>query len=85
MLRQEQIVMGTSGTVLDWIMKKKVSLSLSLSLSFLHTLLPSPTTKVLLLFNQVIDPQRITMFVLDEADVMIDQQGQQDQTIRIQK
>lgn len=25
------------------------------------------------------------MFVLDEADVMIDQQGQQDQTVRIQK
>jgi len=25
------------------------------------------------------------MFVLDEADVMIDLQGQQDQTIRIQK
>ena len=24
------------------------------------------------------------MFVLDESDVMIDQQGQQDQTIRIQ-
>ena len=24
--RQEQIVMGTSGTVLDWILKKKVSL-----------------------------------------------------------
>ena len=90
MLRQEQIVMGTSGTVLDWIMKKKVSLSLSLSLSLsfslLCTYLPSPITKVLLLlFNQVIDPQRITMFVLDEADVMIDQQGQQDQTIRIQK
>ena len=97
-LRQEQIVMGTSGTILDWIMKKKVSLSfslslslspslsLSLSLSLLCTFLPSPTTKVLLLlFNQVIDPQRITMFVLDEADVMIDQQGQQDQTIRIQK
>lgn len=24
-LRPEQIIMGTSGTVLDWIMKKKVS------------------------------------------------------------
>ena len=35
--------------------------------------------------TQVIDPKKITMFVLDEADVMIDQQGQQDQTIRIQK
>ena len=31
------------------------------------------------------DPSKIVMFVLDEADVMIDQQGQQDQTIRIQK
>ena len=35
--------------------------------------------------QQVIDPNKINMFVLDEADVMIDQQGQQDQTIRIQK
>ena len=48
--------MGTSGTTLDWILKKKV-----------------------------IDPQKVTVFVLDEADVMIDQQGQQDQTIRIQR
>ncbi len=35
--------------------------------------------------TQVVDPSKIVMFVLDEADVMIDQQGQQDQTIRIQK
>ena len=55
-LRSEHVIMGTSGTVLDWMLKKRV-----------------------------IDPARITMFVLDEADVMIDQQGQQDQTIRIQK
>lgn len=54
--RTEHIVMGTSGTTLDWILKKKV-----------------------------IDPKKVTMFVLDEADVMIDQQGQQDQTIRIQR
>lgn len=54
--RTEQVVMGTSGTMLDWILKRKV-----------------------------IDPKKVTMFVLDEADVMIDQQGQQDQTIRIQK
>ena len=54
--RTEHIVMGTSGTTLDWILKKKV-----------------------------IDPQKVTVFVLDEADVMIDQQGQQDQTIRIQR
>ena len=38
--RQEQIVMGTSGTMLDWVMKKKV-LSLSLSLP------PSPHWHVL--------------------------------------
>ena len=55
-LRREHIIMGTSGTVLDWVLKKRV-----------------------------IDPKKITMFVLDEADIMIDQQGQQDQTIRIQK
>ena len=34
---------------------------------------------------RVFDPSKITMFVLDEADVMIDTQGQQDQTIRIHK
>ena len=34
---------------------------------------------------KVFDPSRITMFVLDEADVMIDTQGQQDQTLRIHK
>ena len=55
-LRREHIIMGTSGTVLDWVLKKRV-----------------------------IDPKKIAMFVLDEADIMIDQQGQQDQTIRIQK
>ena len=33
----------------------------------------------------MIDAKKIKMFVLDEADVMIDQQGQQDQTIRIQR
>ena len=38
-----------------------------------------------LLKKRVINPNRITMFVVDEADVMINQQGQQDQTIRIQK
>ena len=56
MLRREHIIMGTSGTVLDWVLKKRV-----------------------------IDPKKIVMFVLDEADIMIDHQGQQDQTIRIQK
>lgn len=54
--RTEHIIMGTAGTMLDWVLKKKV-----------------------------VDPKKIKMFVLDEADVMIDQQGQQDQTIRIQR
>ena len=34
---------------------------------------------------RVFDPRLVNMFVLDEADVMIDTQGQQDQTIRIHK
>ena len=44
-LRSEYVIMGTSGTVLYWMLKKRV-----------------------------IDPAKITMFVPDEADVMIDQQ-----------
>ena len=31
------------------------------------------------------DPKKCTIFVLDEADVMISQQGHQDQSIRIKK
>lgn len=53
---QEQIVIGTPGTVLDWCQKLKF-----------------------------IDPKRIKVFVLDEADVMIATQGHQDQSIRIQR
>ncbi|KAM9814027.1 ATP-dependent RNA helicase DDX19A [Neosynchiropus ocellatus] len=53
---QEQIVIGTPGTMLDWCRKFKF-----------------------------IDPKRIKVFVLDEADVMIATQGHQDQSIRIQK
>ena len=34
---------------------------------------------------RVFDPKKINAFVLDEADVMIDTQGHQDQTIRIYK
>ncbi|XP_024862355.1 ATP-dependent RNA helicase DDX19A isoform X2 [Kryptolebias marmoratus] len=34
---------------------------------------------------KLIDPKRITMFVLDEADVMIATQGHRDQSIRIQR
>uniref|UniRef100_A0A8C2WNM9 RNA helicase n=1 Tax=Cyclopterus lumpus TaxID=8103 RepID=A0A8C2WNM9_CYCLU len=53
---QEQIVIGTPGTVLDWCTKYKL-----------------------------IDPNKITMFVLDEADVMIATQGHRDQSIRIHR
>ena len=34
---------------------------------------------------KVIDMKKINVFVLDEADVMIDTQGHQDQSIRIQR
>lgn len=53
---QEQIVIGTPGTVLDWCQKLKF-----------------------------IDPKKIKVFVLDEADVMIATQGHQDHSIRIQR
>ncbi|KAM7405207.1 hypothetical protein PAMP_012487 [Pampus punctatissimus] len=53
---QDQIVIGTPGTVLDWCTKYKL-----------------------------IDPKKITMFVLDEADVMIATQGHRDQSIRIHR
>ncbi|KAM8864025.1 ATP-dependent RNA helicase DDX19A [Spinachia spinachia] len=53
---QEQIVVGTPGTILDWCTKHKL-----------------------------IDPKKITMFVLDEADVMIATQGHRDQSIRIHR
>ncbi|PWA31891.1 hypothetical protein CCH79_00006415 [Gambusia affinis] len=53
---QEQIVIGTPGTILDWCTKYKL-----------------------------IDPKKITMFVLDEADVMIAMQGHRDQSIRIHR
>lgn len=53
---QEQIVIGTPGTMLDWCSKFRF-----------------------------IDPKKIKVFVLDEADVMIATQGHQDQSIRIQR
>jgi ATP-dependent RNA helicase DDX19/DBP5 len=34
---------------------------------------------------RVMDLKKINVFVLDEADVMIDTQGHQDQSIRIQR
>lgn len=53
---EEQIVIGTPGTLLDWCIKYKV-----------------------------IDPKKIIVMVLDEADVMIATQGHQDQSIRIHR
>ena len=49
-------MVGTPGTVLDWILKRRA-----------------------------MDPSKIVLFVLDEADIMIATQGHQDQTIRIHK
>uniref|UniRef100_A0A493TVG7 Helicase ATP-binding domain-containing protein n=3 Tax=Anas TaxID=8835 RepID=A0A493TVG7_ANAPP len=55
-LREEQIVIGTPGTMLDWCFKRRV-----------------------------VNMKRISLFVLDEADVMIDHQGFSYQSIRIQR
>ncbi|NXJ85833.1 DDX25 helicase, partial [Trogon melanurus] len=54
--RQEQIVIGTPGSMLDWCFKLKV-----------------------------IDLKKVTSFVLDEADIMIDTQGLSYQSIRVQR
>lgn len=53
---EEQIVIGTPGTMLDWCFKRRL-----------------------------LNMRRICMFVLDEADVMIDTQGFSSQSIRIQR
>ncbi|KAJ0036314.1 hypothetical protein NQD34_004991 [Periophthalmus magnuspinnatus] len=53
---QEQIVIGTPGTLLDWCTKYRM-----------------------------IDPMKVSVFVLDEADVMIATQGHQDQSIRLHR
>ncbi|XP_019325937.1 PREDICTED: ATP-dependent RNA helicase DDX25 [Aptenodytes forsteri] len=53
---EEQIVIGTPGTMLDWCFKRRV-----------------------------VDVKKINMFVLDEADIMIDTQGLSYQSIRIQR
>jgi len=51
-----QIIIGTPGTVLNWVMR-----------------------------HRAFEPKKISVFVLDEADIMISQQGHQDQSIRIKK
>ncbi|EDV23869.1 uncharacterized protein TRIADDRAFT_50410 [Trichoplax adhaerens] len=51
----EQIIIGTPGTILDWIRLK------------------------------LFDPSKLGIFVLDEADVMIDTQGHRDQSIKVHR
>ncbi|NXC22235.1 DDX25 helicase, partial [Corythaeola cristata] len=53
---EEQIVIGTPGTMLDWCFKRRL-----------------------------VDVRKIKMFVLDEADIMMDTQGLSCQSIRIQR
>nr|XP_009914448.1 PREDICTED: ATP-dependent RNA helicase DDX25-like [Haliaeetus albicilla] len=53
---QDQIVIGTPGTMLDWCFKRRV-----------------------------VELKKINLFVLDEADIMIDTQGLSCQSIRIQR
>ncbi|XP_021238782.1 ATP-dependent RNA helicase DDX25-like isoform X3 [Numida meleagris] len=53
---EEQVVIGTPGTMLDWCFKRRL-----------------------------LNMRRICMFVLDEADIMIDTQGFSSQSIRIQR
>ncbi|XP_067051953.1 ATP-dependent RNA helicase DDX19A-like isoform X2 [Acropora muricata] len=51
-----------------------------------HILFGTPGTVLDWIFrHKAVDPRKIKMFVLDEADVMIAIQGHQDQSIRIQK
>ena len=51
-----------------------------------HILFATPETMLDWIFrHKAVDPRKIKMFVLDEADVMIAIQGHQDQSIRIHK
>ena len=52
----EQIVVGTPGTVLDFLTRRRC-----------------------------LDPNRIRVFVLDEADIMINVQNFQDHSVRVQR
>lgn len=53
---EEQIIIGTPGTTLDWCFKQRI-----------------------------LDLTKISLFVLDEADIMIDTQGLSCQSIRIHR
>lgn len=50
-----------------------------------HIIIGTPGTVQDLLRRKKIDPSHIKMFVIDEADVMLDMQGLGDQTIRIKR
>ena len=51
-----------------------------------HIIIGTPGTVVDWAFKfRFFDPKQLKVFVLDEADVMIDTQGHQDQSIRIQR
>ncbi|NXM33387.1 DDX25 helicase, partial [Oxyruncus cristatus] len=56
MVLEEQIIIGTPGTTLDWCFKQRI-----------------------------LDLTKISLFVLDEADIMIDTQGLSCQSIRIHR
>ena len=65
-----QIVIGTPGTTMDWTVKHKSI---------------DPSTIKVKSCNFRFSFILLQVFVLDEADVMIDTQGHKDQTIRIHK
>ena len=51
-----------------------------------HILIGTPGTMCdWCLKHKSVDPRKVNVFVLDEADVMIATQGHQDQSIRIQR
>eukprot|EP00126_Sphaerothecum_destruens_P001672 Sdes_comp15080_c0_seq1m3873 len=50
-----------------------------------HIILGTPGSILDWIKRAVFDPKKINIFVLDEADVMMDQQGMGDQSIRIKK
>jgi ATP-dependent RNA helicase DDX19/DBP5 len=50
-----------------------------------HVIVGTPGTMTDLLRRKVIDPTGIKVFVLDEADNMLDQDGLGDQTLRVKK
>jgi hypothetical protein len=50
-----------------------------------HVIVGTPGTMTDLLRRKVVDPSGVKVFVLDEADNMLDQDGLGDQTLRVKK